>query len=152
MDFTSATRCSSLITIPIIDDDVVRMCPSDLIGWDNRGTKGVRLVQLVLGEPVSYLQAVWKESIERSYGNYTQWDLFSYLCMHWLQFRKHNGFRFPPSFLWKGLISFFLHDAFHFSVRQRSQKLILHQILDAYPWISFINNRNRVSSNRPPAD
>ena len=39
--------------IPIIDDDVVKMCPSDLIGCDNRGTKGVRLGHLVLGEPVS---------------------------------------------------------------------------------------------------
>ena len=39
--------------MPILDDDVVRMCPSDMIGWDNRVTKGVRLGQLVLGEPVS---------------------------------------------------------------------------------------------------
>ena len=39
--------------MPILDDDVVIMCPSDLIGCDNRGTKGVRLGHLVLGEPVS---------------------------------------------------------------------------------------------------
>ena len=45
---TSARICSSLVTIPILDDDIVRMCPSDLIGCDNRGTKGVRLGQLVL--------------------------------------------------------------------------------------------------------
>ena len=45
--------CSSLRTMPILDDEVVRMGPSDLIGCDNRGTKGVRLAQLVLGEPVS---------------------------------------------------------------------------------------------------
>ena len=38
----------------IIDDDVVRMCSSDLIGCNNRGTKGVRLGQLVLGQPVSH--------------------------------------------------------------------------------------------------
>ena len=38
--------------MPIIDDDVVRIIPSDMIEWDNRGTKGVILGQLVLGEPV----------------------------------------------------------------------------------------------------
>ena len=53
MVLTSANRCSSFRTMPIIDDDVVLMCPSDLIGWDNRGTKGVRLGHLLLGEPVS---------------------------------------------------------------------------------------------------
>ena len=50
---TSANICSSLRTKPIIDDDVVRMFPSDMIGCDNRVTKGVRLGQLVHGEPVS---------------------------------------------------------------------------------------------------
>ena len=44
-----------MITMPILDDYFVRMCPSDLIGWDNRGTKGVRLGQKVLGELVSDL-------------------------------------------------------------------------------------------------
>ena len=37
----------------ILDDDVVTICPSDLIGWYNLGTKGVILVQQVLWEPVS---------------------------------------------------------------------------------------------------
>ena len=37
----------------ILDDDVAIMCPSDLIVCDSIGTKGVRLGQLVLGEPVS---------------------------------------------------------------------------------------------------
>ena len=32
----------------IIDDDVVRMVPSDLVGLDNRGTNGVILGQTVL--------------------------------------------------------------------------------------------------------
>ena len=50
---TTANRCSSLRTMPILDDDVVRMCPIDLIRCDNRGTKGVRLGHLVLREPVS---------------------------------------------------------------------------------------------------
>ena len=40
--------------MPILGDDVVIMCPNDLIGLDNRGTKVVRLDQLVLGEPLSY--------------------------------------------------------------------------------------------------
>ena len=53
MALTSANRCSSMRTMLIIDDDVVRMLPSNLIEWDNRGTKGVRLVQKVLREPVS---------------------------------------------------------------------------------------------------
>ena len=53
MALISVNRCSSLRTMLILDDDVVRMFPCDLIGWDNRGTKGVRLVQLVLGETVS---------------------------------------------------------------------------------------------------
>ena len=38
--------------MPIIDDDADIMCPSDLIGCDNRDTKGVRLGQLVIGELV----------------------------------------------------------------------------------------------------
>ena len=50
----SATQCSSMITMSILDDNVFRMCPSDVIAWDNRGTKGVRLGQKVLEEPVSY--------------------------------------------------------------------------------------------------
>ena len=52
MALTSANICSSLITMPIIDDDVIKIYPSGMIGWDNRGKKGVRLGQLVLGEPV----------------------------------------------------------------------------------------------------
>ena len=40
--------------MPILDDYLVRIFPSDLIGCDNRGTKGVRLGKLVLGEPVSH--------------------------------------------------------------------------------------------------
>ena len=36
--------------MPILDDDLVRMCPSDMIGLDNRCTKGVILGQKVLRE------------------------------------------------------------------------------------------------------
>ena len=43
MEVISANRWFSLIPTPIIDDDAVRICPSDMIGWDNRGIKGVRL-------------------------------------------------------------------------------------------------------------
>ena len=39
MELTSANICSFFRKIPIINDDVVRMCPSDMIGWDNIGTK-----------------------------------------------------------------------------------------------------------------
>ena len=53
MSLTSETQCSSMRTMPIIDDDVVRICPSDLIEWDNRGTKGVILGQKSPEEPVS---------------------------------------------------------------------------------------------------
>ena len=53
MALNLATQCTSMRTMPILDD-VVIMCPSDMIGWDNRGIKGVRLGQKVLGEPVSY--------------------------------------------------------------------------------------------------
>ena len=53
MALTSSNRCSSLRTMPILDDDVIRMCPSNLVRWDNRGTKGIILGQLVLREPVS---------------------------------------------------------------------------------------------------
>ena len=53
MVLTPDNRCSSFRTVPILDNDVVIMCPSDLIGYDNRGTQGVRLVHLVLGEAVS---------------------------------------------------------------------------------------------------
>ena len=48
MALISANRCSSLRTMPILDYDVVIMCLIDLIGCDNRGTKEVRLGQLVL--------------------------------------------------------------------------------------------------------
>ena len=48
----------SLRKTPILDDDAVIMCPVDMIGCDNRGTKGVRLGQLVLREPVSYYYLV----------------------------------------------------------------------------------------------
>ena len=44
---------SSLRKMPILGDDFVRMRPSDMIECDNIGTKGVKLGQLVLGEPVS---------------------------------------------------------------------------------------------------
>ena len=50
---TLATQCSSMRRIPTLDDDVVIMCHSDLVGRDNRSTKRVRLGQKVLGEPVS---------------------------------------------------------------------------------------------------
>ena len=53
MALTPANICSSLRTMPILDDYSVMMCPSDLIGCDNIGTKGVKLGQLVLREPVS---------------------------------------------------------------------------------------------------
>ena len=53
MALTSTNIYSSLIKMPIIDDDVVIMCPNDLVGCDNIVTKGVRLGQLVLKEPVS---------------------------------------------------------------------------------------------------
>ena len=43
----------SMRTKTILDDDVVRMCPSDFFGCDNIGTKGVRSVHIVHGEPVS---------------------------------------------------------------------------------------------------
>ena len=52
MALTSANICYYLITVSIIDDNIVIMGPSDLIGCENIGTKGVRLGQLFLGEPV----------------------------------------------------------------------------------------------------
>ena len=36
-------------------------------------------------------------------------------------------------------MQFFSYDTFHFSARQRIEKLILHQILYVYPHIGFIN-------------
>ena len=53
MALISAIICYSLRTVPILDDDVVIMRPSALIGCDNIGTKEVRLGHLVLREPVS---------------------------------------------------------------------------------------------------
>ena len=41
MALTSSNRCSSLRIIPIINDDLVIMCPSDLVGYDNRGKNGL---------------------------------------------------------------------------------------------------------------
>ena len=51
--FRACKDSTSLRTMTILDDDVVRMCPSDLIGCDNRGTKGVRLGHIVPGKPLS---------------------------------------------------------------------------------------------------
>ena len=53
MSLTSSKKCSYMISMPILGDDVVRMFPSDMVGWDNIGAKGVRLGQLVPGELVS---------------------------------------------------------------------------------------------------
>ena len=53
MALTSATQFSSMRTMPILDDYVVIMFPSDLLEWDNRGKKGVRVGQKFLREPVS---------------------------------------------------------------------------------------------------
>ena len=39
----------------------------------------------------------------------------------------------------EGFRSIFLHNILRIVVRQRIQKLILHQILNAYPQISFMN-------------
>ena len=46
------TQCSVMNKMPIIDDDVVKMRPSDLVRRDNRGQKGVILGQKYLREPV----------------------------------------------------------------------------------------------------
>ena len=43
------------------------------------------------------------------------------------------------------LLRFFLHDAFHFGVSQRSQKLILSQMLDNHPHIKLINKERAVN-------
>ena len=41
MALISAKICSSMIKMPIIYDDVVIICPRDLVVLDNRGTKGL---------------------------------------------------------------------------------------------------------------
>ena len=48
-------------------------------------------------------------------------------------------FWFLPSFLLKGLVLIFWHDAFHIGFRQRTPKLILHTTLDVYQWNNFID-------------
>ena len=45
----------------------------------------------------------------------------------------------PPGFWWKDFIASFLHTIFHVSVRQRSQKLVLYQILNLYLNIKLIH-------------
>ena len=50
------------------------------------------------------------------------------------------NFLVPTRFLMKIFrCNVFLNDAFHVGVRQRSQYLILHRILDIYLHISFMN-------------
>ena len=51
--FCAHKDSSSLRTMLILNEDVVRMCPSDLIGCDKRGTKGLILGHIDPGEPVS---------------------------------------------------------------------------------------------------
>ena len=78
----------------------------------------------------SYIRWSWKI---RHNGLY----LVNCVRIAWL---KHNYFRFPASFWLKDFAaSYFIHDSFHFGVRQRIQKLILHQILNIYPRIKYIN-------------
>ena len=49
---------------------------------------------------------------------------------------------FPTMFLMKVFrCEYFLHNAFHVGVRQRSPKLILHAIPDVYPHANFMNKR-----------
>ena len=49
------------------------------------------------------------------------------------------SFRLPPSFWLKDFVAMFLNDVSHVGGRQISQKLILYQILDIKPQISFTN-------------
>ena len=53
MALASSDKGYSLITISILDDDIVIIFPSYPIGSDNRSTKGVRLGQRIFREPVS---------------------------------------------------------------------------------------------------
>ena len=53
-------------------------------------------------------------------------------------FKNITVLGFPQVFDKRILLKYFLHDIFHFCASQRSQKLILHEKLDAYPHISFI--------------
>ena len=50
-----------------------------------------------------------------------------------------TGFGSPKYSDERILLQIFLHNAFHFAFRQKSQKLILHQIHDIYPLIKFIH-------------
>ena len=61
--------------------------------------------------------------------------------------RKHKSFRLAPIFWWKYFVTRFLHDTFNFGVRQRCQKLILHQIIDIYPCIKLINKGLSIFQN-----
>ena len=63
--FLKSRGAGFLRALPILDDYVVRMCPSDLIGLDNRRTKGFRLLQKVLKEPVSDLVRIALHSLEK---------------------------------------------------------------------------------------
>ena len=40
-EITSANICYYLRTTTIIDDNIIIMCPSDIMGWYNRGKKGL---------------------------------------------------------------------------------------------------------------
>ena len=72
------------------------------------------------------LTPIWGSFVPSSRGNLmTPYDIYIYLTLH-------------KFFDERILLRFFLHDAFHINVRQRNQKLILHQIIDAYPRISLL--------------
>ena len=45
------------------------------------------------------------------------------------------------------LLQDFVHDSSHFCVSQRSQKLILHELLDIYPRITFIKRSVKFSES-----
>ena len=69
----------SLRIMPILNDDVVIMCPSDLIGCYNLGTNGVIFCHLVTGEPVSdYYCINWLNLIVSYYHGFGVQELCMY--------------------------------------------------------------------------
>ena len=57
--------------------------------------------------------------------------IYSVNCA-WIACRYYNITDLSPPQVFDGsiLLRFFKHNAFHFTVRQRTQKMILHQIVD----------------------
>ena len=75
MELASSTQRSSMRKMTIINDHIVRICPSDLIGWDNRGKNGFDWVKH--SSENQYQASIRWEYPKRTRSTSFRWMLFA---------------------------------------------------------------------------